>query len=207
MAVEPPLPRYTINRLGNGIQVILPSKKNYLRISWYGLWLLVWLTIFLGGSTVLTLVAVEAASIARSAKTDPSGNSVLWILCSFAIVPLAILLSIGGGVLYSFLWQILGREIITVDSQGLTVMRQILGWKRQSDYARNDILDLRVSTPQRVKQFIPATLFQHLSGQHGMIAFDYGAKTFRFGLDIDEAEAKQIATKIRAWLPPLTKAG
>jgi hypothetical protein len=34
-----------------------------------------------------------------------------------------------------------------------------------------------------------------------MIAFDYGAKTFRFGLAIDEAEAKQIILAIKEGLP------
>jgi hypothetical protein len=42
---------------------------------------------------------------------------------------------------------------------------------------------------------------QKLLGMNGMISFDYGAKTFRFGLEIDEAEAKQIILAIKKGFP------
>jgi hypothetical protein len=35
----------------------------------------------------------------------------------------------------------------------------------------------------------------------GLIAFDYGAQTFRFGAGVDEAEAKHILEKITARFP------
>ena len=34
-------------------------------------------------------------------------------------------------------------------------------------------------------------------GQDGMIAFDYDSKTIRFGLEIDETEAKQIIVALQ----------
>jgi hypothetical protein len=35
----------------------------------------------------------------------------------------------------------------------------------------------------------------------GSLAFDYGARTFRFGTSIDEAEAKQIVAEIQQKFP------
>jgi hypothetical protein len=35
----------------------------------------------------------------------------------------------------------------------------------------------------------------------GSIAFDYGARTFRFGSGVDEAEAKQILAEIQQKYP------
>jgi hypothetical protein len=32
----------------------------------------------------------------------------------------------------------------------------------------------------------------------GLIAFDYGAKTFRFGASVDESEARDIVSELKA---------
>ena len=42
--------------------------------------------------------------------------------------------------------------------------------------------------------------FRRILGLAGTIAFDYGAKTFRFGDGLDEAEGRQIIKKIQAHL-------
>jgi hypothetical protein len=39
-------------------------------------------------------------------------------------------------------------------------------------------------------------------GGNGTVAFDYGARTYRFGRGIDEAEAKQVVAELRPRLEP-----
>lgn len=39
-------------------------------------------------------------------------------------------------------------------------------------------------------------------GGVGMIAFDYGARTYRFGRGVDEAEAKQLVAELQRRLEP-----
>ncbi len=45
--------------------------------------------------------------------------------------------------------------------------------------------------------------FLGISG--GQLAFDYGAKTVRFGIGLDEAEAKQILNDIEIQSPDLVE--
>ncbi len=105
----------------------------------------------------------------------------------------------GGVVIYDFFWLIAGKEVIETNSKVLKVSRQIFAWKRTREYVTSDVKDLRVTTKQ--SGFGSGRSLQKLLGLNGMIAFDYGAKTFRFGLEIEEAEAKQIILAIKEWLP------
>ncbi len=46
-----------------------------------------------------------------------------------------------------------------------------------------------------------SSYYPWLGNSVGTLAFDYGAKTFRFGAGIDEAEAKQIVAEIQNKFP------
>jgi len=103
------------------------------------------------------------------------------------------------GPLFTFfwLWNIAGREIVTLEDEALTVRYALgpSGWTRRFD--RREVTDLRVSPPATAD-------FRSLAWWPGggTIAFDYGARTNRFGGGLDEAEAKQIVADFRRRLEP-----
>jgi len=185
MPMKPPTPRHSSYQTDEGLQIILLSKKNYLLIFWYGLWLIMWT--FMTGTVTFFLAFFILSAIKET-------NSGMWIFAMFITFMLLFLLSIGLPAIYTFFWQLAGKEIISINSAVMSITNQIFGWKKVYEYEIMDIKDLRASIPQK-DLFARIKILQH-SKQNGMIAFDYGSKTFRFGLDIDEAEAKQIASEV-----------
>ena len=186
MPINPPTPRHSSSQTDEGLQIILPSKKNYLLILWYGLWLIMW--VFMTGTVTFFLAFFILLAIKES-------NSGMWIFAMFITFMLLFLLGIGLPAIYAFFWQLAGKEIISVNSAVMSITNQIFGWKKVYEYGIMDIKDLRASIPQ--KDLFARVKILQFSKQNGMISFDYGAKTFRFGLDIDEAEAKQIVSEIQ----------
>jgi hypothetical protein len=198
--IKPALPRHTVEYLDGNLQITLPSKKNYLRMVWYVVWLAMWafisLNVFIFIAFLLGGVVITFVSSAGKAG-DPTSFLLILAFLGFFFVALV---AMGGAVLYDLLWQIVGREVISVDPEQLQVARQLFGLNKTSDYSLVHVSDLRVGAPTQISRLLPK-VFALLLDNDGMIAFDYGAKTYRFGLEIDEAEAKQIVGKILERLP------
>jgi hypothetical protein len=73
----------------------------------------------------------------------------------------------------------------------------VLGpWRRRRTFAGRDVADLRVAT-SAPNMFDPRFMFAAWGIGGGAIAFDYGARTHRFGASLDEAEAKQLIPRIQ----------
>jgi hypothetical protein len=200
MPIKPPAPRHFVENLAHSVRVTLPGKKGLFKIVWFCIWLLGWL--YMTGSVIIFLAVMMggATGLFGVYSPDATSNSGFLIVIACLIPFLIALLGMGGIVIYSLLLQIVGKEIIEANSQTLTITKQIFGWKNFKEYATEAISDLRVNT-QQLSSIPPIASIQKLLGQDGMIAFDYGAKTFRFGLEIDEAEAKQIIFVLRQHLP------
>ncbi len=194
MPIKPTPPRHTVRYLDNGLQVTLSSKKNYFRIVWYGLCLLMWG--YMTGIIAYVLALMVISSIAFA--SEPNGSLTL-IVIGFLFIALVVLIWMGVAVIYSFLWQLIGKEVILVSHDVLSISRQIFRWKKVFEYLLANVVDLRVSIPQRFP-FALLRIFSGSSKQKGMIAFDYGAKTIRFGFEIEEAEAKQIISALQQYI-------
>lgn len=123
--------------------------------------------------------------------------SVSWflVLLFFLLWLTSIFYGIQG--VYIISWELFGKEIIEKNSHTFCISKQIFRWKRSRNFSIEEVLDIRVNTQYPNNNFI--MLYQELTKRNGRIAFDYGAKTYRFGLDIDEAEAKQIIKAINQW--------
>jgi len=198
--LKPPLPRHAVENLDHGIRVSLPGRKNFFKIFWFGLWLLGWagiLGIFLRALIAIPGIGPRPLSGSFPAYADDPGLLVFGLL--FLLFTL-MLLGTGLAVLYSFLRQIAGREVIEADGRVLSITQQIFFWKSSRQYAEEEVSDLRLNT-QSLSSFPPQKSLQKLLGQDGVIAFDYGARTCRFACEIDQAEAKQIISALRPWLP------
>ena len=200
MPIKPPSPRHTVQELENGIRVTLPSKKNIFRLVWFGLGLLVW-GYMMGGLVYVWAILIGGATGWLGDTASSSGSNPVLLMAIICILPfLMALLGMGGVIIYSVLWQMVGKEIIEANANRMTRTRQILGWKRSGEYSSKLVKDLRVNT-HALSAFAPIRSIQKLLGQDGRMAFEYGAKTFRFGLEIDEAEAKQIGSALQQRLP------
>lgn len=143
----------------------------------------------------ITLIAwtyFEAMAIRRVTDgADPSpGFAWVWLAAwSFS----------GLTVMYTGLAQIIGEELITLTSTDLAIQRNVTGLEPTRRYDLAGIRNLRVSQPSaggKDRAFAP-----------GLIAFDYGRKTVRFGSGIDEAEAAIIVAEMKTRRGQLVSAG
>ena len=115
----------------------------------------------------------------------------------FLFVWLGVWTTGGGSILYNFLYQLFGKETIEVSERSIVLSKSIGRFGRPREYSAEHIKDLRV-IPQANH-----TEFGNFGWTHAAstLAFDYGARTYRFGDGADEGEAKQILREIHQSFP------
>ena len=179
--VKPPVARHTVEDLGDSLKIIIPVYRQWFKILVLCFWFIMWAfgEVMVGG--VLVSEGVSAGSL-------------------FLIAWLGFWTLGGTFVLYALFWQLTGKEVIEVSRLSIRVRRQVLGLGRTKEYLGEYVRGLRISPAQGDGFGWSRTLrFWGLSG--GLIAFDYGAGTFRLGIGIDEAEARQILAAIGQRFP------
>jgi hypothetical protein len=163
-----------------GIRVVIPARRRWFAILFLSVWLVGW---------AFGEVAVTRQLLFGSGA--PPVFLLVWL--SFWTV--------GGAFAFATLaWSLAGREVVSVERGLFAIRREVLGVGRTWEYDAGKVHNLRVSPAG----FDPLGLsgsfrFWGLSG--GPMAFDYGARTSRFGAGVDEAEAASIVSEIREWLP------
>lgn len=100
--------------------------------------------------------------------------------------------SIGGAwAVVTSLWLLWGRQIVRLTHHALSIRWEVIGVGYTADYETRHISGLRA---------IPAS--SPIWGWGGgPFVFDYGARTVRFGLSLDEAEAKSLLPQFARVLP------
>jgi hypothetical protein len=150
---------------------------------------------FLGGLLVaawLSSLVFLAAAYLKPPRSPYGNDGPSWaIQISFLLVWLAA----GCAWAYLWLWNLIGREEVTIDGQVIAVRRWPLGRRREYDVRH--VRRLRASPSARSSFRDPSGFFG------GALAFDYGARTVRLGNGIDEAEAQLIVESIRTRFPEL----
>lgn len=162
-----------------GLVINIPSSKNLILMFFLGFWLCGWL---FGEFSVIRQLATgkTAAGISLFMVAWLGG----W--------------TVGGAVaIYFWLWNVAGHEIISLTPTSLTLRRDILGFGRSKEYDLPSIKNLRIVPMLGISNFNFPT--QSLTG--GSMAFDYGAKTFRFGGGLDEAEASHLIEVLKSRYP------
>jgi hypothetical protein len=95
------------------------------------------------------------------------------------------------------LWLLFGVEVIKVDYASIKLRRQILGLGRTLEYNGDHVRKLRAAPiVYATTGYRSSFTWEYLGLSGGQIAFDYGAKTIRFGGGLDEAEACIIVDAI-----------
>jgi hypothetical protein len=160
----------------------LPARRNWLILIFLSAWLVGW---------AFGEVMVPTQLFSKSSRTGIDPFMLAWLA----------MWTLGGAfAVYVWLWNLVGREVIDVDSESLRIKREVVRWGRVRDFALTHVRDLRVAPLTfNPMDFSSGLRFWGVGG--GAIAFDHGARTYRFGSALDEAEAKQVLARIAERVP------
>lgn len=175
--INPSASRMTVTDGPGGLGLLIPPKRNWFIILFMGFWLCMW-------------AAGEIMVPIQFLNGEIPGITGIFVVAWLGAW------TIGGAVaIYLWLWNLMGRQIITMHGHSLTTRRDIGGYGFDKKYNLTQVRDLRVSARKFVAWDYSASLeFLGLGG--GLVAFDYDAKTYRLGAGLDEAEAKLVVKKI-----------
>ena len=183
MEMVPEAARFRSEVTPEGYRVVIPARRN-----WF---VLVFLLAWLGGWVFGELSA--SSELFRGADKTPVGFLSFWLV-GWTV----------GGIFAAaaVLWQIAGREIITLESGNLSYRVEALGIGRTRSFRASEVKSLRstdyaISTFANQRNWFPPVL----GSGFGPVAFDYGARTFRVAPSLDEAEAKMLVAELSARLP------
>ena len=179
MPIKPFSARHTVDDLGDTFRINIPSRKQWFLILFMGFWLIGW---------IVGEVSVSGIFFGGQSSGVPDYFLLVW-LGGWTVG--------GAWVIYILAWLLFGKEIIEVTNQAIITNRVVLGLGFPKEYSIEHIKALRVSQNVNTNDMYGWSRTGRLIGlSGGFIAFDYGSKTINFGSGIDEAEAKQILTKI-----------
>jgi len=170
--------RSRVEETASGVRIVIPS---------LGSWsLVIFLSVWLCGWTIGEIFAAKALWFGvPSAKGPPGFFLVVWLA----------LWTVGGaGALYTWLWTIAGREIVALDGATLSIAREPIPFPSRREFDWSAVRNLRVSPLFRASN-------RRSPLGAGTIAFDYGPRTFRFGSNLDEAEAAMLIDAIGRRFP------
>jgi len=183
MQVELQVPRFRSEVTPQGLRIVIPARRNWLIL----LFLIAWL-----GGWVMGEVTVSKQLLNSTDKT-PVAFLSLWLV-GWTI----------GGIFAvgATLWQLVGREVLTIDSLSLLYRVDAFGIGRSRSFRAADVKNVR-STEYAFSPFMnQRTLFPPIVGAgYGPVAFDYGARTFRIAPSLDEAEARILVGELTSRLP------
>lgn len=172
MIEKPYTGRVKIYRNGDTIEITVPSRKRWFWIIFLTAWLGFWV---MGESSTLQEVFDE------NTDTTVRYFLIFWLVGW----------TLGGlAVIYNLLWFMAGEEIITVNTEVLKLGKQIFGLGPVKSYQIADIKQMTV-IPTGDKD-LWENISEHRLIRSGLIQFDYGLKTIKFGGEFDLAEARQL---------------
>jgi hypothetical protein len=177
--IAPARSRASVQDTAAGLEIIVPARRNLFVTLFLGLWLCGWL---------IGEVVVPVAFFRGGSHAGPAVFTAVWF----------VFWTIGGGfTIYVFSWSLAGKERILVSRSRLSIKRELFGLGRLREYDRRHISDLRVSlNSYNPIDFRAGLQFWGVGG--GVLAFDYGATTVRFGAALEEGEAKSVIAQIKA---------
>ena len=104
------------------------------------------------------------------------------------------------------MWQLAGREELSFAGSNLRHRVAAAGLGRNREFSGTEIKRLR-ATPLLPSPWMDQARWMPplFGGGHGAIAFDYGAKTYRVGAALDEAEARSVLAEVQKQFPRMVE--
>lgn len=155
----------------------MPHSRSGFVIFFLGIWICGW--------------GVAEYMVARqylNGDAPPEGE--MFMLAWFAVWTIS-----GFLAMYAFLWQIMGREIVTVHRQMFQTKHDIGGFGFRKAYDLAQMRDLRAA-PVSFNPLDLSSSLQLWGIGGGVVAFEYGPKTIRLGAGLTETEAKEVVAAI-----------
>jgi hypothetical protein len=182
MEMVPQPVRYDLKPTPTGFRVTIPARKNWFMILFLLVWLAGW---FAGESSALS-------QLLHPRNGPPQAFLTIWLIGW----------TIGGtAALATLLWQVSGREVITLESGYLIHRVELLGIGRSREYRGDHVSRLRAvdysPSLNRQGSWMPPLFGSGV----GPIAFDFGSKSIHLGQSLSEAEAPALIEKIASVLP------
>ena len=162
-------------------RIIIPAKRNWFLIIFLGAWL--------GGWLMGELFAI--AAISGLLGRNPAAPFIMFWLIAWTV---------GGFFAFRvFLWNLTGKEMITVGQGRIAIEKKGALLFKPKIYDLNEVKNIRVQEEKsEYGGFFGGrrnSFGAFNSG--GTIRFDYGLQTVKFAGGIDEAEARYILDKLK----------
>ena len=143
----------------NTLKIKIPSKKN-----WF---IIIFMSVWMGGWVMGETFAI--GTVFRSDTPLFANAFILFWLIGWT--------SGGALVVYTILWQLIGREKITIERGVLKIDKSVLGIGRKKSYDIKSIKNLDINLTQDIGFLGRNHNRNILSMKAGKIKFDYGMKT------------------------------
>lgn len=189
MAIELPYQgRATWQDSGADVQISIPARRNWLVLAFLLFWLCGW---FVGLLFVIGFAAGSAFGALHDGPTD--GPPAIFLL-----VWLVFWAAAGLFIMRIVWWQLRGHELITVSNGTLTLAKSGLLFHRPKTYDLSEVRYLRVQEDPLAAFFGGFASYRSFGafGDAGSLRFDYGLKTVKLGVSLDEAEARYLIQRL-----------
>jgi len=168
----------TIEDNFSNLKVTIPARRNGAVIAFLIIWLCGWC---LGEFTVLGAIT----GILKG--STPSPFLSVWLVGW----------TVGGFFAFNVLiWNLKGKEIITVETDTLTIEKKATLFFKPKSYDLNEVKNIRVDETVPDNGFLQRRNAMEAFTSTGVIRFDYGMRTVKFAGGVDAAEAKFILQKL-----------
>ena len=191
--ITPPAPRARMTENNQELRVTVPARRDIFALVFISFWLVGW--------------AFGEVTVCVGLLTGKATGAVDLLLLAWLLVWTC------GGIwaVFNWCWNAKGHEEITVNGDTFAVRYSAFGIGRTWNFHPWAVRNVRV-----IENFVsPMPFWMQTFEQsrqanskaatgiwHGPLAFDYGAKTYRFGAGMDEAEARDLLPHLLRRLSP-----
>jgi hypothetical protein len=167
---------------GVALYIKIPTKKNWFIIIFFCVWLSGW---YFGETSAINQISKDIGN------NVANGFMIFW-LAGWSV----------GGIfaLSVLLWMLFGNEKIVFSKSLIEIKKGLLEWNfMNKQYETSEIKNLELNPQPNVSGFWGQNrnINDYTGFSGGKIRFDYGLKTIKFGVNIDEAEARYLIEEIK----------
>lgn len=164
-----------IEKTINGINISVPSKKNWFLLLFSSIWLIGWLVGFMFTFGMIFL---------RDINDDISSSLFIyfWLF----------MWTVGGlFIIFILLWGYFGKETFTTENNYVKFEKTVFGIGKKAKFEKTELRNFRTNINENSNWFYGNQMVMYGLGP-GNIKFDYGLKSYSFAAAVDEAEANYI---------------